>query len=141
MDRLCTGCEGVLTTRKQKKYCSNKCQGDHEYRLYIAEWLLGNRSGEQSEGEVSNHVRRWLFALYDSKCQRCGWNSINPVTERVPLTVNHIDGDWACHRPDNLELLCPNCHSLTPNYGSLNRGKGRKNRLAKIHADKEKARN
>jgi hypothetical protein len=25
-----------------------------------------------------------------------------------------------------LEILCPNCHSLTPTYGGLNRGKGRK---------------
>ena len=42
------------------------------------------------------------------------------------LQVNHIDGNYKNNREENLELLCPNCHSLTPNYRSLNRGKGRK---------------
>ena len=140
MDILCTGCDSVLK-KKQKKYCSNQCQGDHQYRVYISEWLAGNRSGEQYEGEVSNHVRRWLFDQHDSKCETCGWNEVNPTTGKVPLTVNHINGDWSNHRPENLQLICPNHHSLTPNYGSLNRGNGRRHRLAKIHENKEKARN
>ena len=37
-------------------------------------------------------------------------------------TVNHKDGNKANNKEDNLDLLCPNCHSLTKNYGSLNKG-------------------
>lgn len=140
MDRLCTGCECVLTTRKQRKYCSNKCQGDHEFKVYIERWVAGEASGQKAEGEVSNHVRRWLHEQHDSACEKCGWNEINPVSGKVPLTINHIDGDWSNHRPNNLELICPNHHALTPNYGSLNTGNGRKRRLSKIHEEKEKAR-
>jgi HNH endonuclease len=55
----------------------------------------------------------------------CGWAERNPVTEKIPLHIDHIDGDWRNNRPDNLRLLCPNHHALTSSYGALNRGKGR----------------
>ena len=32
------------------------------------------------------------------------------------LHVDHKNGNWLDDRPDNLELLCPNCHCQTPNY-------------------------
>lgn len=45
---------------------------------------------------------------------------VNPVTKLVPLQIHHIDGDCLNNNEDNLELLCPNCHSLTETYGNLN---------------------
>ncbi|MFF8376944.1 HNH endonuclease signature motif containing protein [Streptomyces sp. NPDC015661] len=41
----------------------------------------------------------------------------------LPLEVDHIDGDWRNNQPENLRLLCPNCHSTTDTYRG--RGKGR----------------
>jgi 5-methylcytosine-specific restriction endonuclease McrA len=35
------------------------------------------------------------------------------------------------HNPENLELLCPNCHSLTKNYKGSNKGQGRQWRREK----------
>ena len=55
----------------------------------------------------------------------------NPITGKVPLTINHIDGNPRNNNPDNLEVLCPNCHALTPNYGALN--KGNSNRIDRRH--------
>ena len=37
------------------------------------------------------------------------------------LELHHIDGNRYNHKKDNLEWLCPNCHSLTSNF------RGRKN--------------
>lgn len=128
----CIYCQKELTSRKAQKFCSNACQAAYQYREYITEWLAGSRSGQKYEGEVSNHVRRWLHEKHDSKCSKCGWGEINPTTNKVPLQVNHINGDWNDHSHNNLELLCPNCHSLTPNYGKLNNGSGRKKRLKKL---------
>ena len=59
------------------------------------------------------------------KCQKCGWSERNPVTKRIPLEIHHVDGNYRNCKEDNLEVLCPNCHSLTPNFGSLNKeGRG-----------------
>jgi len=35
---------------------------------------------------------------------------------RLILHVNHKDGNWLDDRPENLQFLCPNCHSQTENY-------------------------
>jgi len=69
-----------------------------------------------------------MHEKHDSKCEQCGWGETHPTTGLVPLTIDHIDGDWTNNKPKNLKLLCPNCHSLTPTYGSLNKGRGRKDR-------------
>jgi 5-methylcytosine-specific restriction endonuclease McrA len=58
----------------------------------------------------------------------CQWNKKHKITNKVPIQLEHIDGDSKNNSLDNLKLLCPNCHSLTDTYGALNKGKGRKNR-------------
>ena len=66
-----------------------------------------------------------MFEKHDFKCEKCGWNEINEYSGLVPLEIHHIDGDFKNNREENLQVLCPNCHSLTPNYKSLNKN-GRK---------------
>ena len=55
------------------------------------------------------------------ECAICGWNKKRkPDDEFTPCELHHKDGDRSNHSLDNLILLCPNCHSLTDNYRSLN---------------------
>ena len=53
---------------------------------------------------------------------------MNPFTRNVPLETHHKDGDYTNNNEDNLELLCPNCHSLTDTYKNSFNHKGRKGR-------------
>ena len=76
-------------------------------------------------GALAVPIKRWLREKYGNKCQRCGWGEINPTSSIVPLTAHHIDGNCLNNHHTNLELLCPNCHALTPTYGGLNVGHGR----------------
>jgi hypothetical protein len=101
---------------------------DHQYKSYISSWKLGEKSGVSGKYDVSNHIRRYLFEVHNSRCSKCGWGKVNQVTGKVPLHIDHINGDSSDNCQENLRLICPNCHSLTANFGILNKGKGRYSR-------------
>ena len=128
--RHCLNC-GKELDYSAKKYCSNDCQAQYEYSSYIERWKNGEESGNVSRCGISNHIRRYLFEKYNSKCQRCGWGEVNSFTKLVPLQVHHIDGNCINNNEDNLQLLCPNCHSLTDTYGSPNANSSRAYRRQK----------
>jgi hypothetical protein len=120
----CPVCERFFdATHATQKYCSRRCAMAARYKTWIAEWLAGEREGGNPHG-VSDHVRRWLIEQRGERCETCGWSERHPVTGRVPVEIHHTAAHDD-HTPDNLMLLCPNHHSLTPTYRALNKGKGR----------------
>lgn len=105
------------------KFCSNKCQGEYKHKKKLEEWKLFPEEFSSSDGY--DFIRNFLLEKYNGKCQLCGWGEENQYTHSVPLEVHHIDGDCTNNREENLQLLCPNCHSLTENFGSRNKGSKR----------------
>lgn len=128
----CKNCT-VILSKHINIYCSNKCQAEYQYRNYIEAWKAGKVNGSRGKNakNMSRHIRRYLLEKYSHCCSNCGWNKTNPVTHESPLEIDHIDGDSENNNEDNLRLLCPNCHSLTPSYRNLNRGMGREWRREK----------
>ena len=122
----CLKCNSKLK-RASHKYCSNKCQADYQYQIYIKDWLSGLKDGNRGiiARNISKHLKRFLIEKYGEKCLECGWNQKHPHTGTVPLEVDHIDGSAENNTESNLRLICPNCHSLTSNFRNLNKGKGR----------------
>lgn len=121
----CLNCKKPVP-RRPNLYCSPQCHIEHKYKIYIERWLEGKETGNQSFGiRVSNYVKRWLKEIRGNKCEKCNWGKVNKISGTVPIEVNHIDGNSSNTVPENLELLCPNCHSLTSNYKALNKGNGR----------------
>lgn len=82
----------------------------------------------RGRGGISKHIRVYMMEKYSNKCFRCGWCEVNPITNRVPLEIEHIDGNYKNNKEENLALICPNCHSLTSTYKALNKGNGREYR-------------
>jgi len=109
----------------RNKYCSNLCQGDYEKKEYIKKWKNNEMDGMSGKLSTSSYIKNYMLEKYDNKCMKCGWNKMNPFTKKIPLQLEHIDGNYANNKEENLIILCPSCHSLTPTYGARNKGNGR----------------
>jgi 5-methylcytosine-specific restriction endonuclease McrA len=66
------------------------------------------------------------YLKIEYKCKNCGiakWQG-NPIV----LELEHIDGNNRNNSIENLELLCPNCHSQTKGF----RGRGKNSGKVKV---------
>jgi len=82
-------------------------------------------SGKPLHGK---HVKRFLYrhaalikelGLDMHRCNKCGMKDVW-CGEPIKMELHHKNGIINDNRLVNFEMLCPNCHSQTPNY------KGRK---------------
>ena len=58
-------------------------------------------------------LRLWEDGVKTKECEQCKiktWQG-----EPAPLELHHVDGNRFNNNISNLQILCANCHSLTPN--------------------------
>jgi len=68
------------------------------------------------------HLKRRILkaGLKQAVCEQCGiahWHG-----KPIGLALHHVNGDRIDNRLENLQLLCPNCHSQTDSFSGRNRG-------------------
>jgi hypothetical protein len=74
----------------------------------------------------SHKLKQRLFkiGLKDEQCEKCGWAE-RSEDGRLPLELDHINGNRNNNRLENLRILCPNCHSLCSTHRGRNMRKRR----------------
>jgi len=107
---------------KNIKYCCYDCGSEHQ----IKKSFNKIENGDLSLGY--RQYKRYLINKHGEKCMECSWAQTNTHTGKIPIELEHVDGNSNNNHLNNLKLLCPNCHSLTSTYKALNIGNGRKNR-------------
>jgi len=73
--------------------------------------------------DLSHHrgnLKRRLLreGLKDNLCERCGISEW--LAAPLSLALHHINGNGRDNRLENLQFLCPNCHSQTENFAGRN---------------------
>ena len=127
---ICINCgkEFIGRTHNQK-YCpecrSKRFPANNDIKKKIhLERFYNNDYSDSRPSMVSTRsvIKTHLLEKYQYKCQLCGFEGYNKKTGYSILQIHHIDGNCRNNTPENIQLLCPNCHAMTENYMALNKG-------------------
>ena len=100
-----------------------------EYQINIPDTFIINKVDKSHLSDEKIFVKNSLYKrsirdkllsenLKEYRCEKC--NRTKWEEQPIPLEVHHINGDHNDNRLENLQLLCPNCHSKTPNFRNRN---------------------
>lgn len=125
-DRICPHCGQTKRMHSLQAFCSQTCAAQSKRDEKVRLWLDGGDVlTTRGKTSTARWIRDYLLEKANYKCSKCGWGETNIHTGNIPLELEHIDGDFSNNNIDNLEILCPNCHSLTSTYKGANKKAGR----------------
>ena len=106
---ICPNCDKEVLTRNNK-YCDQKCNDEYIIKQSDEKYFLGLLISQRTvkAAYLRHHPERCVFCQIGPQ-----WNG-----KPLVLQLDHIDGNSDNNMPDNLQLLCPNCHSQTETFGS-----------------------
>lgn len=83
---------------RYNKFCDKSCYSKYRQR---------DQYGKFIDGEITGNKHRSLaFDYYQiNECSICGYDKVPEI-----LQVHHKDQNKLNNVPENLEILCPNCH-------------------------------
>jgi 5-methylcytosine-specific restriction endonuclease McrA len=111
--KICNDCNKVTTKNKDELYkirleCGRTSAKSRLENVSLLSWEKCPRSEK---------LRR-VLKEQDNKCFRCKIDSWQEKS--ISLQLHHKDGNRSNFKRENLEYLCPNCHSQTDNFTSKN---------------------
>lgn len=101
-----------------ERYCSVSCSTEGKRQAAEDAVMLG-RGGRTATKRILIRLRGRLCA----SCRNHEWMRLP-----IPLEIHHKNGDSSDRSIENQELLCPNCHAMTPTFKAKNNGNGRHQR-------------
>lgn len=126
--------ESQLDQNRLNLYSRNSIYASRATTLPLEDILNNNIEKPYSSAKL---LRRLVKEGYkDYKCEICGLNEWQ--NKPITLQLNHINGDHFDNQLDNLQILCPNCHSQTDNFAGKNINYSKNKRQQQINKIKVK---
>ena len=114
---------------KRARFEMNKSKYDYDDQQRRAKETKLLKSWNRPHEEMSREaLKRRVLHESNYRCKECGigeeWQG-----KQLVLELDHIDGDNQNNKPENLRILCPNCHSQTHTF------RARNIKINRIHVD------
>lgn len=77
-------------------------------------WNAGKQLKDWSQYTRVAHLKKHLIKIRGHQCECC--KNTDWLDKPIKLEVHHISGDRTDNSLNNLQLLCPNCHSFTDTW-------------------------
>ena len=97
--------------------------------------VLRSYMKRQDSNYIKKYYDKWreekglpLYRCDNEHCifnkQSLEWPNFGGANERLPIILDHVNGNNSDNSPSNLRYLCPNCDSLLSNTrGGANKGR------------------
>ena len=96
---------------------------NNKTRIYKKKSLREKVDGKKFEDVSYDYKRIMVILDQDQRCNKC--NLSEWLDSKIPLEIDHIDGDNKNDDRNNLEALCPNCHAQTSTFRGRNKKQGK----------------
>ena len=90
------------------------------HTIYTKEFFIESLKNGTCTLKPSRILKKLIeYNIKEYRCEECGiseWNG-----KEIILELHHKDGKHSNNKLENLQILCPNCHSQTENFRYKNR--------------------
>lgn len=94
----CLVCKKPILAHFNKKTCSRSCANVHRAGI---KYKIGR---PRDKATTQKYIKIRLIKERGGACERCGYS------KQEILHVHHRDRNRKNNNPNNLEIICPNCH-------------------------------
>lgn len=84
-------------------------KGPETGKYPLSKILAGEFNGNKLVLEYRVRAKLLAAEVFPEECSHCGYKEKHIITKRVPLLIDHLDGDHLNWKKDNIRFLCWNC--------------------------------
>lgn len=119
----CIECKNLVRLGRRKP-CPPGLRSEIAKKVHLRKRVEDYKDWKSGAETFSSRTIKLMLADFEGyKCSSCGISDW--MGKRITLELEHKDGNSDNNSPDNVCLICPNCHSQTPTYKGANKGNGR----------------